>query len=188
MRTAPLEDFTADRRGRENRCGATGSGVSATLGQLSGNSRATLRQLCGKGRRLYFVDMEHAAGIGHGREPAVRGDFVGFAGLGRPGHSTQVARPLSSDDKPFPTELMCRISPDLLEREPIRSRATATRDDQHESDERVEVETRLCASNLLQHHPHLQRAAHQCSYRVRCSFEEDRRVHTCGPEPTGALL
>jgi hypothetical protein len=42
--------------------------------------------------------------------------------------------------------------------------------------------------NPLQHHTHLQRAVHPRPDRVRCSFEEDRRVHTCGPEPTGGLL
>ena len=159
--------------------------------QLSVNSGATLRQLWVKGRRVYFADMGHAAGIGHGRDLVVRVDFVGFAGLWWHGHNTRVARPPNPHDTPALTELMCRISPDLLEREPtepIRSAATPTHDDQHESDERVEAETCPFASNLLQHHPDLQRAAHPRSDRVRCSFEEDRRVHTCGPDSRGGLL
>jgi hypothetical protein len=43
-------------------------------------------------------------------------------------------------------------------------------------------------SNPSQRHTYLQRAAHPRSDRVRSSFREDRRVHTCGLEPTGALL
>jgi hypothetical protein len=42
--------------------------------------------------------------------------------------------------------------------------------------------------NPPQHHTHLQRAVHPRPNRARCSFEEDRRVHTCGPDPTGGLL
>ena len=42
--------------------------------------------------------------------------------------------------------------------------------------------------DLLQHNLLSQRAAHPRPARVRCSLEEDRRVHTCGPEPRGALL
>ena len=152
-----------------------------------------MRQLWGKGRRVYFVDMEPAAGISHGRDLVVRGDFVGFADLGWPGHSRQVAGPSSSHNTPVPRpQLMGRISPDLLEGKPreqfSNTTATATHDDQIESDERVEAQICPFASNLLQPHPHLQRAAHPRPDRVRCSLEEDRRVHTCGPEPTEALL
>ena len=188
MRPASVENFTADRRGRQKRWGATGSGVSATLRQLCGNSAATLGQLWGKGRRVYFVDMEHAAGIGHGEDLAVRGDFVGFASLGWPGHSTQVARPPSSHRTPAPTELMGRISPGLLEREPIRSTATRTDCNQHESDERVEAQTCSCATDLVARLTYLRRATHPRPERARSSIEEDRRVHTCGPEPRGGLL
>jgi hypothetical protein len=42
--------------------------------------------------------------------------------------------------------------------------------------------------NPRQYHAHRQRAAHARPDRVRCSLREDRRVHTCGPEPAGGLL
>ena len=134
--------------------------------------------------------MEHAAGVGHGRDLVVTGDFVGFAGFWWPGHGTRVALPSNSSDTTVPIELMCRIAPDLREGEPtdqFRSAAASTCCDQHETDERAQVQTCHQAYNLLQHHPHLQRAAHPGPDRVRCSFEEDRRVHTCGPEPGGGL-
>ena len=183
VRAASVEDFTADRRGRAKRWGVTGFAVLSIRCQGLG-------QLCVKGRRVYFVDMEHAAGIGHGRDLGVRGDFVGFADLWWPGHSTRVARPANSHDTPVPTELMCRIAPDLLEREPtdpIRRTATPTHDDQHESAERVEAQTCPFASGLVVRPTHLQRATHPCPDRVSYSLEEDRRVHTCGPNPAGSL-
>ena len=41
--------------------------------------------------------------------------------------------------------------------------------------------------NLLQHHLLSRQVARPRPDRVRCSFEEDRRVHTCGPEAAGGL-
>jgi hypothetical protein len=187
VRAAPAEVFAAERRGHGKRWGATGSGVSSTLGQLWVNSGATL----GQGSACLFRGMEHAAGIGHGRDLGVRGDFVGLADLEWPERSTQVARPPNSHDTPAPTELTCRIAPDLREgepTEPIRSTATRTYCDQHESDERVEAQSCSFATDVVVRPTHLQRAAHPRPDRVRCSFQEDRRVHTCGPEPRGGLL
>ena len=165
--------------------------MSATLGQLWGNSGATLRQLCGKGWRVYSADMDYAAGIGHGRDLGVNNDFVGFTGLWWPERSTRLARPSNSHDTPIPTELMCRIAPDLLEgepTEPIRSTATLTHGDQHEPDESVKAQTCPLATDLVVRRPHLHRTVHPRPDRVRSLHGEDRRVHTCGPEPRGGLL
>jgi hypothetical protein len=43
-------------------------------------------------------------------------------------------------------------------------------------------------SNPPQHHMHPQQAVHPRPDRVRCSIEEDRRVHTCGLGAAGGLL
>ena len=130
--------------------------------QLWGNSRATLRQLCGKGRRVYFVDMGHVVGIGHGGDLVVNGDFVGFAGLWWSERSTQVARPSNSHDTPVPTELVCRISSDLVEGEPpeqFPSTAAATYCDRLETDERARVQNCPYAAGRVVRHTHLQRVA-----------------------------
>ena len=168
--------------------GFRGVGNSAsTLGQLWGNSASTLRQ----GSACLFRGMEHAASIDHGRDLVVRDVFVGFAGFWWPGHSTEVAGPPNSHDTPVPRiQPLCRISPDLVggePTEPIRSATTPTYCDQHESDERVQAQTCPCATDLVVRPTHLQRAAHPRPDRVRCWFREDRRVHTCGPEPGGGL-
>ena len=158
-----VEDFTADRRGCAKLYGATGFGVSATLGQLSGNSRATLRQLWVKGRRVYFVDMEHAAGIGHDRDLGVRGDFVGLARFWWPERRTQMAPPPDSYQTPVPSSSPTdRMSPDLVEGEPpeqFPSTTTPTRRDQIHTDEPVEAQACPHAAGRVVRHTHLQRVA-----------------------------
>ena len=137
--------------------------MSATLRQLSGNSASTLRQLCGKGRRVYFVEMEHAASIGHRGDLVVDGDRVGCAGLWRLEHRTQMARPPSSHDTPVPSSFPTdQISPDLLEGEPpdrFPGTTTPTHRDQIETDGRVEAQICPFTAHRVVRHTHLQRVA-----------------------------
>ena len=129
---------------------------------------STLGQLCGKGRRVYFVDMEYAAGIGHGRDLGFRDDCVGFWW---PGYSTQVARPSNGHDTPVPTELLCRIAADVLEGEPpeqFPSTATATYCDRLETDEHARVQNCPHAAGRVVRHTHLQPVARHRGRGVSC--------------------
>jgi hypothetical protein len=192
VRAASVEDFTADPRGHEKRWGPTGSRVSATLRQLSGTSGATLRQLCGKGRRVYFVDMEHTTGSGHREDLVVDGDPVGLVVFWWPGHSTQAAWPPSSHGTPvLSTSPRYQIPPDPVEGEPTEPTEITTAvpcTDRHRTNPHLRPETCPFATDRVVRHMHLKRAAHPRPDRARSSIEEDRRVHTCGPEPRGGLL
>ena len=106
--------------------------------------------------------MEHTAGIGHGRDLVVNDDVVGLADFEWPERSTRLAGPPNSHYIPVRTELMYRISPDLLEGEPpdqYPSAAAAIYCDQLERDERVQARTCPFVAGRVVRHTHLQRVA-----------------------------
>ena len=132
--------------------------------------------------------MEPATGIGHGRDLAVNGDSVGFWW---PERSTQVAWPPNGHDTPASTQLTDQIPPDSPEGEPterIRSTTAVLCADRHRTKPHLQPQACPFATDRIVRHLHLQRVTGPRSDRVRCLFEEDRRVHTCGSEPRGGLL
>jgi len=103
----------------------------------------------------------------------------------------RVARPPITCEAHIPTVSPYRITPNLPEdapTEPTRHVTTGHNDTTNRSNHRIQVQTCPIATSRIEGHTHLQRAAHQRPDRVSYSLEEDRRVHTCGPEPRGALL
>jgi hypothetical protein len=154
-----------------------------------GNSASTLRQLCGKGCRVHLVGMKRPTAIHHSQPSAVTVVSGARVRLCQRRHA-RVARPMIRCEARLPTVSPYRITPDPPEDvpvEPTRHVTTAHNGGSDRSNHRIQVQACPIATSRIEGHSHLLRAAHPRPDRVRCWRGEDRRVHTCGPEPTGSL-
>ena len=122
-----------------------------------------LLTLCGKGRRVYYVDMDRSTSIDHSGDPTLNVDRLVRTGLGGPDLSSHAGSP-SNESRALaqstqPTHQTLRRLCDLEPRNQIRSRSTATRDPHHPTDKYVTTLLLPFASIRPSRHTHLQRVA-----------------------------
>jgi hypothetical protein len=122
-----------------------------------------LLTLCGKGRRVYYVDMDRSTSIDHSGDPTLNVDRLDRTGLGGPDLSSHAGSP-SNESRALaqstqPTHQILRRLCDLEPRNQIRSRSTATVDPHYRTDDYITTLLLPFASIRPSRHTHLQRVA-----------------------------